>query len=92
MGEILLQFFVELFGEFLFWSAAYLTSSLLLPILSLGFLRVLPIGASQTRSASWSFTRVSKFRVGVGPGLASAIGVVLWLLIGAAVTAYVIRG
>ena len=92
MGEALLGLILEVFGEFVFWSVAYLTSSWLLPILSLGLLRVHPIGSSQTRNASWSLTRLSKFRFGVGPSLACAVGVVLWLLTGAAIAAYVIRG
>ena len=75
--------------KFVFWTLAYLTSSLLLPVLSLGLLRVLPVGTSQTLGASWSFSRVSKFRIGVGPSLACAIGVVSWVLIGVAITIYV---
>src|SRR5687768_14942119 len=74
----------------IFWPVCYLTASWLLPILSLGILRVLPVGSSQTRSASWSFTRLSTFRIGVGPSLACIIGLAIWVLIGTAFTKYVI--
>lgn len=90
MENSVLYLVVRILGAVVLWPAAYLTSSWLLPILSLGILRVLPIGSSQTFNASWSFTRLSKFRIGVGPGLACYIGVALWFLIGTAITAYVI--
>ena len=80
---------VQVLVAVVFWPAAYLMSSWLLPILSLGVLRVLPIGSSRTLKESWSFRRLSKFRIGVGPGLACYIGAALWVLIVAAIVTIV---